>query len=100
MTMMVRTAVIAALLLFGLVSAAPVAAQSEMYAVAAAAQDVDPAEEVVEEEDGGFDDWGLLGLLGLLGLAGLTRKSPQPVVHDADRAGTRTTGRVDGDTLR
>lgn len=32
---------------------------------------------VEEEEDEGFDDWGLLGLLGLLGLAGLRKNEPE-----------------------
>ena len=32
---------------------------------------------VDENDDGGFDDWGLLGLLGLLGLAGLKRRARQ-----------------------
>ncbi len=45
------------------------------------AQD-DPAPEsvtqAVEENDGGFDDWGLLGLFGLLGLAGLLRRNDRP----------------------
>ena len=40
----------------------------------AAAQDAEPA--ATEEEDGGFDDWGLLGLLGLAGLAGLKKREP------------------------
>lgn len=31
----------------------------------------------VQEEDEGFDDWGLAGLLGLLGLAGLRKKEPE-----------------------
>ena len=35
----------------------------------------------VEQEDEGFDEWGLLGLLGLAGLAGLRRKE-EPVRHD------------------
>jgi MYXO-CTERM domain-containing protein len=41
----------------------------------AAAQDAEPA--ATEEEDGGFDDWGLLGLLGLAGLAGLRKREPE-----------------------
>ncbi|MDQ3779802.1 MAG: WGxxGxxG-CTERM domain-containing protein [Chloroflexota bacterium] len=52
---------------------------------------VDPpaaqVDEVVEDE-GGFDDWGLLGLLGLLGLAGLRRQPDRvvtPTVPRTDR---------------
>ncbi len=42
----------------------------------------------VEEDEGGFDDWGLLGLLGLLGLAGLRRQPDRvvtPTVQRTDR---------------
>lgn len=42
---------------------------------ATAAQDAE--DPVAEEDDGGFDDWGLLGLLGLAGLAGLMRREPE-----------------------
>ncbi|HSP27033.1 MAG TPA: WGxxGxxG family protein [Ilumatobacteraceae bacterium] len=37
-----------------------------------------------ENDESGFDDWGLLGLLGLVGLAGLTGRNR----HD-DRTTTR-----------
>ncbi len=47
------------------------------------AQDT-PEAPVVEEEDGGFDDWGLLGLLGLGGLAGLLKR-PEKEVRTVDR---------------
>jgi MYXO-CTERM domain-containing protein len=40
---------------------------------------------VDENDDGGFDDWGLLGLLGLLGLAGLKRRDNRVVTVDNDR---------------
>jgi MYXO-CTERM domain-containing protein len=97
MLMMLRTAAIAALLLFGLVGVAPAVAQDATPPADSAVQEVeDTTEEVTEDDDGGFE-WGLLGLLGLAGLAGLLRKAPQPVVHDTDRTGTRTTG---SDTLR
>lgn len=33
---------------------------------------------VDENDDSGFDDWGLLGLLGLLGLGGLAKKNRRP----------------------
>jgi len=44
---------------------------------------------VDENDDGGFDDWGLLGLLGLLGLAGLKRRDNRTVVVDNDRTVAR-----------
>lgn len=50
---------------------------------AVVAQDT-PDVPVVEEEDSGFDDWGLLGLLGLAGLAGLKKRS-EPEVRTVDR---------------
>lgn len=50
---------------------------------AVVAQDT-PDAPAAEEEDGGFDDWGLLGLLGLAGLAGL-RKRSEPEVRTVDR---------------
>jgi len=40
---------------------------------------------VDENDDGGFDDWGLLGLLGLLGLAGLKRRNDRVVTVDNNR---------------
>ena len=43
-----------------------------------AAQDTTPA---VEEDDDGFDDWGLLGLLGLAGLLGLKRRDDHTEVR-------------------
>lgn len=106
MTMM-RMMVVALLLAFGAVSAAPVVAQDttpedgEVTTVddeaADEADDIadeteDVADDVVSDDDEGFE-WGLLGLLGLAGLAGLMRR-PQPVVHDElDRS--RTTARRD-----
>lgn len=89
--LLLRTAFLAALLTFGLVAVAPVAAQDDATEVVDEA--TQQAEEVQEESEG-FDDWGLLGLLGLAGLAGLMRR-PQPVVHENER----TTGRVDDTTL-
>lgn len=47
------------------------------------AQDT-PDTPAVEEEDSGFDDWGLLGLLGLGGLAGLKKRS-EPEVRTIER---------------
>ncbi len=97
MLMMLRTAAIAALLLFGLVGVAPAVAQDATPPADSAVQEVeDTTEEVTQDDDGGFE-WGLLGLLGLAGLAGLLRKAPQPVVHDVDRTGARGTT---SDTLR
>ena len=37
-----------------------------------------------DNDEAGFDDWGLLGLLGLLGLAGLKRRETVSYV-EADR---------------
>ncbi len=61
-------------------------------ATAADAQETDPNDvpavdnPVDENDDGGFDDWGLLGLLGLGGLAGLAGRKRD------DRTRTTTTG--------
>lgn len=92
-----RLAVVAVLVAFGAVAATPAVAQDETEVVEEAEGAVEEtaaqAEDVVEEDDEGFE-WGLLGLLGLLGLAGLFRR-PQPVVHDVERPATRTTGGVD-----
>lgn len=84
-----RTAVIALFLTFSAASATAVVAQD---ATQVAGQVTDQAEDVVQEDDGGFD-WGLLGLLGLGGLAGLMRR-PQPVVHE-DLTRSRTTSSAD-----
>ena len=105
LTTLLRTIMIAALLAFGLLASAPVAAQDE-DPVDETTEQVDEATDAVgDEEDDGFDDWGLLGLLGLAGLAGLMRR-PQPVVHESERTGytgTTTSGRtgdrVDDTTL-
>lgn len=95
-----RAAVIAVVLAFSAVAAAPVVAQD---ATQVAGQVADEAEDVVEDDDDGFE-WGLLGLLGLGGLAGLMRR-PQPVVHeDLNRHRTTTADRTgvhrDDDTPR
>jgi MYXO-CTERM domain-containing protein len=85
-----RAGAIALLLAFGAVAAQPVTAQDTATEVATeAAEVVDDAVDTGEEDDDGFNDWGLLGLLGLAGLAGLFRR-PQPVVHDTDRTGINT----------
>ncbi|MET0145891.1 MAG: WGxxGxxG family protein [Ilumatobacteraceae bacterium] len=44
---------------------------------------------VDENDDGGFDDWGLLGLLGLLGLVGLKRRNDRVLAVDNDRTSAR-----------
>lgn len=72
-----RTGVLALMLAFSAVTAAPVMAQEATQAIG---QVTNQAEDVVEEDDEGFE-WGLLGLLGLAGLAGLARR-PKPVVHE------------------
>jgi hypothetical protein len=47
---------------------------------------------VDENDDEGFDDWGLLGLLGLAGLAGLTgmkRRDDRVITTRDDNLGSR-----------
>lgn len=56
---------------------------------AAAQEDDAPLDNPVTEDtnaddEGGFDDWGLLGLLGLLGLGGLAKKRNDDVVVRRD----------------
>ena len=88
-----RTAVLGVALALGAASGAEVMAQD---ATQVAGQVQNQAEEVVQEDDGGFE-WGLLGLLGLGGLAGLARR-PKPVVHeDPNRSHTTTNVRRVGD---
>lgn len=111
---LLRMAVVALLLGFGVVTAAPVAAQDETVVAEPEGQVEEAGDEAgevvgdVDEEVGGvvedvggdddFWDWGLLGLLGLLGLAGLFRQ-PRPVVHDTERPVTaRRTADIDDDT--
>lgn len=91
-----RAAVLALFLVLGAATGTQAIAQEE-EATQAVGQVTDTAEDVVEEDDEGFD-WGLLGLLGLAGLAGLMRR-PQPVVHD-DLRNSATTTRVDRDNDR
>ena len=78
--------------------AAIVAALAFIPASAAMAQE-DPADPndvsavdnpVDENDDGGFDDWGLLGLVGLAGLAGLAGR--KRVTQDARYDRTTTSG--------
>jgi MYXO-CTERM domain-containing protein len=87
MLKVLRMAIIALLLAVSAASAAPVVAQET---TPAPGQVTGQVEDVVEDDDGGFE-WGLLGLLGLAGLAGLMRR-PQPVVHDDMNRTSRTTG--------
>lgn len=76
---LIRAGAVSSLLLVGLIGAGPVAAQgTEQPPVVAQTE--------AEEEDEGFDDWGLLGLLGLAGLAGLMKK-PDREVRTVDRGG-------------
>lgn len=72
-TTTLRSTALAIALGFGVAVSGPVAAQ-----VSPTAED-DPvtAAPATEEEDEGFDDWGLLGLLGLAGLAGLKKREPE-----------------------
>jgi MYXO-CTERM domain-containing protein len=42
-----------------------------------------------ENDDEGFDDWGLLGLLGLVGLAGLKRRDDRVVAVRDDHVARR-----------
>ena len=48
--------------------------------------DVEVIDNPVDEndDDSGFDDWGLLGLLGLVGLAGLAGRKRNDVVRTYD----------------
>ena len=69
---MARVAAVGLVMMFGALAITPAAAQDV----------VDPA--AVEEDDSGFDDWGLLGLLGLGGLAGLLKR-PEHEVRTVDR---------------
>lgn len=94
---LLRAGSIAFLLLLGAVAVQPATAQDAATEVATeAAETVDTAADTVGgDDDGGFNDWGLLGLIGLLGLGGLFRR-PQPVVHDTDRTGfTSASDRID-----
>lgn len=93
--MLLRIAIVATMMVGGLLAATPASAQE---ATAVAGEVAAQAEDVVQEDDGGFE-WGLLGLLGLLGLAGLMRR-PQPVVHDVDRTTTTRVDRDPNDTTR
>ncbi|MDP8916578.1 MAG: WGxxGxxG-CTERM domain-containing protein, partial [Pseudomonadota bacterium] len=55
-----------------------------------AARDDEPAQ--TAEDEGGFDDWGLLGLLGLAGLLGLRRGDryePVSAARTTDTGGMR-----------
>lgn len=74
-----RTAAVA--LMFGAFLSGPVMAQETQPALLA-----QTAEQPAEEDEGGFDDWGLLGLLGLAGLAGLKKREPETRVVDRDRS--------------
>lgn len=53
--------------------------------------DVEAIDNPIDDNDeAGFDDWGLLGLIGLFGLAGLKRREPVRLVEtDRDRIVTR-----------
>jgi len=52
--------------------------------------DVEAVDNPVDDNDeGGFDDWGLLGLLGLIGLAGLRRRDDHVVAVRDDRGNPR-----------
>lgn len=67
------------------------------FAPAVAAQEDAPLDNPVTEDtdsddEGGFDDWGLLGLLGLGGLAGLAKKRGNDVVTTRRDTGTTGTG--------
>ena len=49
-------------------------------------------EDTNADDEGGFDDWGLLGLLGLLGLGGLAKKRQDTVTTRRTTGTTGTTG--------
>jgi MYXO-CTERM domain-containing protein len=80
--LVLRTSALALALLLGLLTAGPVLAQDATQTPSNAAQTAD------DEDEGGFDDWGLLGLLGLAGLAGLRRREPE--VRRVERTVDRT----------
>jgi MYXO-CTERM domain-containing protein len=77
-----KLATAGAFLAFGLFTGGAAIAQD---AATGAANQVEAAQSP-EEDDGGFDDWGLLGLLGLAGLAGLRKREPD--VRTVERRGT------------
>jgi MYXO-CTERM domain-containing protein len=79
---LVTTAVAAALTIIPMSTALATTPPSDPNDVAAVDSPVD------ENDDGGFDDWGLFGLLGLLGLLGLKRRN-EPTRVDVDRTVTR-----------
>lgn len=60
-------------------------------AVAAEPLDNPVTEDTNTDDEGGFDDWGLLGLLGLLGLAGLKKHKHDDVVTTRRETGTGST---------
>ena len=58
-------------------------------------------EDTNADDEGGFDDWGLLGLLGLLGLGGLAGRKRQDTVTTRRTTGTTTgTGTGTGSAAR
>lgn len=82
----VASAALGSLLFVG-VTAPAVAAQSEDDAPL----DNPLTEDTNSDDEGGFDDWGLLGLLGLLGLAGLKKQRNDDVVTTRRDTGTGST---------
>jgi hypothetical protein len=68
-------------LLLGACLSGPVMAQDTQPALLA-----QTAEQPADEDEGGFDDWGLLGLLGLAGLVGLKKREPEVRVVNRDRS--------------
>jgi len=76
------------------ITATAIAAALTVLPVSAALATTPPADpndvEVIDnpvdenDDDSGFDDWGLLGLLGLVGLAGLAGRKRHDVVRTYD----------------
>ena len=60
--------------LAGATAAALILTSTAGATIAQAAATTDTATAESGQDEGGFDDWGLLGLLGLAGLLGLKRK--------------------------
>jgi MYXO-CTERM domain-containing protein len=79
----IASAALGAILLFG-ATAPVVAAQEEDDAPL----DNPVTEDTNADDEGGFDDWGLIGLLGLLGLGGLAGRKRNDTVTTTRREST------------
>ena len=86
--LVLRTAGCAFALVVAGAVASPISAQeaTETATTATTTAQVETTTPVTREEEGGFDDWGLLGLLGL---GGLLRRPARAVIVDPTPTGTR-----------